>query len=166
MTVLKLVEHRRPAALSRYEWRPYVEDSTFTHTWWHRQWDLGDRYSLWSVLEDKGEVARIELDEDVYYDHYDGVPPLGPAVLEVDLFEVSSSARLRGIGRAALQLVAEQHPGRRLVAFSEEADAFWAGLGWIKYDHPEGFPSYRPLFVAPDGWLATQAETARWTPGD
>jgi hypothetical protein len=32
---------------------------------------------------------------------------------------------------------------------SEEADDFWASLGWDRYDHREGPTRYRPLFVAP-----------------
>lgn len=151
---LELIEHRLPAGVSRYQWQPYVRDDGFTYDWWHRMWDLGRRYSLWSVLEDGVEVARIELDQEVHYDHYNGVPYLGPNVLEVDFFEVLSAVRGQGVGRAALELVAECNPGRRLVAFSEESDGFWAGLGWGRYDHPDGFPSYRPFFVAPEGWPA------------
>jgi GNAT superfamily N-acetyltransferase len=151
---LELFEHRLPAGVSRYEWQPYARDAGFTYEWWHRLWDLGHRYSLWSVVDGDVEIARIELDQEVHYDHYNGVPHLGPNVLEVDFFEVSAALRRQGLGRAALELVAERNPGRRLVAFSEEADAFWAGLGWTRYDHPDGFPSYRPFFVASEGWPA------------
>jgi GNAT superfamily N-acetyltransferase len=158
MSVFDLVEHHPPLGMSRYQWEPYVTDAGFRVDWWHRPWDLGDRYSLWSLFDDGVEVARIELDEQVYYDHYDGDPPLGPAVLEVDFFEVSVLARGRGVGRAALEMIAEQHQGRRLVAFSEEADGFWARVGWTRYDHPDGFPLYRPLFVAPEGWPALDAD--------
>jgi GNAT superfamily N-acetyltransferase len=149
---LELFEHRLPAGVSRYEWQPYARDAGFTYEWWHRLWDLGHRYSLWSVVDGDVEVARIALDQEVHYDHYNGVPHLGPNVLEVNFFEVSAALRRQGLGRAALELVAERNPGRRLVAFSEEADAFWAGLGWTRYDHPDGFPWYRPFFVAPEGW--------------
>lgn len=152
MSNLRLLEHRLPVAVSRYEWHPYALDDGFTYDWWHRVWDLGRRYSLWSVVAGKVEVARIELDQEVSYDHYAGVPSLGEHVLEVDFFEVSATLRGQGLGQAALELVAERNPGRRLVAFSEEADDFWAGLGWTRYDHPDGFPSYRPFFVAPEGW--------------
>ena len=43
---LKLVEHRLPTAVSRYEWQPNVRDDGFTYHWWHRMWDLGGRYTL------------------------------------------------------------------------------------------------------------------------
>ena len=152
MSEIILLEHRRPAGVGRYEWQPYAEDDNFTRHWWHRPWDLGNRYSLWSVRQDDIEVARIELDQEVSYDHYKGVPNLGSQVLEIDFFEVSSAERGQGLGCSALQLVAERFPGRRLVAFSEGADRFWSGLGWTRYDHPRGFPAYRPFFVAPDGW--------------
>jgi hypothetical protein len=34
------------------------------------------------------------------------------------------------------------------VVFSEEADGFWASLGWERYDYPEE-PGYRALFIQP-----------------
>ena len=152
MNDMALVELQRPAGVGRYEWQPYLRDNSFTYGWWHRLWDLSGRYSLWSARLDGVEVARVELDDEVSYDHYTRVPALGPSVLEVDFFEVSSTMRCRGIGRQVLRGLARRFPDRRLVAFSEEADDFWSGLGWTRYDHPEGFPAYRPFFVAPVGW--------------
>lgn len=152
MTDLELVEHHRPLNSSVHVWQPYPDSANFTERWWRREWDLGDRYSLWSVNRDGVEVARLELDQDVYYDHYDGVPDLGPQVLEVDFFEVAASLRGSGVGRDSIHLLAHHFPTRRLLAFSEQADDFWASLGWSRYDHPRGFPAYRPLFVAPSVW--------------
>lgn len=154
MSEIVLVQHRRPRNVDRYSWQPYDDDENFTHDWWHRPWDLGNRYSLWSALVAGVEVARIELDQEVAYGHYAGVPDLGPGLLEIDFFEVSGAHRGRGLGGSVVVRVAECFPGRRLVAFSEEADRFWSGLGWVRYDHPRGFPAYRPLFVAPEGWPA------------
>jgi hypothetical protein len=77
---LELFEHRLPAGVSLYEWQPYARDAGFTYEWWHRLWNLGHRYSLWSVVDGDVEVARIELDQEVHYDHYTGVPHLGPKV--------------------------------------------------------------------------------------
>jgi hypothetical protein len=48
-----------------------------------------------------------------------------------------------------MQALGTRHPERRLLAFSEEADDFWASLGWTRYDHPEGPRSYRLLFMQP-----------------
>lgn len=152
MIDLELVQHHRPAGVSRYEWQPFVRDDGFTYDWWHRMWDFDARYSLWSVYRDGVEVARVELDDEVHYDHYSGVPDLGRGVLEIDFFEVSSPVRRSQVGRKAVELVARTFPDRRLVAFSEEADAFWAGLGWDRYDHPMGAQFYRPFFVAPQRW--------------
>jgi hypothetical protein len=151
LSVMEIFEHRRPAGVGRYEWQPYAEDANFTHHWWHQAGELGSRYSLWSASRRGLEVARIKLDQEVSYDHYERVPDLGPRVLEIDLFEVSSAVRGQRIGRSVIHLVAEFFPERRLVAFSEQADGFWSGLGWTRYDHPDGFPAYRPLFVAPEG---------------
>lgn len=149
---LELVEHRRPPDVGRYEWQPYAEDGAFNHSWWARLWSLDDRYSLWSVLQGDVEVARIQLDEEVQYDHYADVPDLGSEVMEVDFFEVSGQFRRAGLGSRSMDLVSQHFRNRRLLAFSEEADGFWATLGWSRYDHREGFPAYRPLFVAPRGW--------------
>ncbi len=152
MAKIVLTQHRRPAGLERYAWQPFANDDNFTDHWWHRLWDLGSRYSLWSAWLEDAEVARVELDQEVAYDHYERVPDLGPDVLEIDFFEVSARCRGQGLGRLVVELIADRFPGRRLVAFSEEADGFWSGLGWTRYDHPRGFPAYRPFFVAPDGW--------------
>lgn len=152
MHKIELIEHKRPSGVGLYEWQPYADDGTFTHHWWHRLWDISDRRSLWSANQNGHEVARINLDQEVSYEHYDRVPDLGPNVLEIDFFEVSSAVRKKGVGRSVLQLIAERFPDKRLVAFSEEADAFWSGLDWSRYDHPYGFPAYRPFFVAPEGW--------------
>lgn len=154
MNDLELHQHRRPADVTRYAWDPYPHDTHFTRDWWHRTWDLGTRYSLWSVHRAGEEVARLELDTEVYYDHYTGVPELGPGILEIDFFEVSSRARGQGVGTATVDLLAQHFPERRLLAFSEEADRFWQSLGWARYDHPDGPSFYRPLFVAPRGWRA------------
>lgn len=148
MADLELIEHRRPPGSGRYEWQPYADDANFNRGWWHIEWDLEDRYSLWSVRQGGLEVARLQLDQEVYYDHYAEVPGLGPQVLEIDFIEVSAAFRGSGLGRRVLHLVAEHFPTRRLLAFSELADGFWAGQSWARYDHPQGFPAYRPLFVA------------------
>lgn len=152
MNDLELHQHRRPAGTTRYEWDPYPRDTHFTDSWWHRLWELGTRYSLWSAHRAGQEVARLELDTEVYYDHYTGVPELGPGILEIDFFEVSSRVRGEGVGSSVVRLVAQRFPESRLLAFSEEADGFWSSLEWARYDHPAGPSSYRPLFVAPRGW--------------
>ena len=62
--------------------------------------------------------------------------------------EVAIAARGRGGGTRVVRGLAERHPGRRLLAYSEGADGFWASLGWERFDHPEGRPEFhRALFI-------------------
>ncbi|WP_269077567.1 hypothetical protein [Corynebacterium resistens] len=35
-----------------------------------------------------------------------------------------------------------------MIAFSEGADEFWAGIGWHYYPRKDGDPHYRKLFVS------------------
>jgi hypothetical protein len=131
MNDMALVELQRPAGVGRYEWQPYLRDNSFTYGWWHRLWDLSGRYSVWSARLDGVEVARVELDDEVSYDHYTRVPALGPSVLEVDFFEVSSTMRCRGIGRQVLRGLARRFPDRsslRLARRQMTSGPDWDGL--------------------------------------
>jgi ribosomal protein S18 acetylase RimI-like enzyme len=49
--------------------------------------------------------------------------------LEIQFIEVSRSFRRRRIGTQVISHLAESHPDRRPVAFSEQADEFWSSLG-------------------------------------
>jgi GNAT superfamily N-acetyltransferase len=136
-------------------WFPFEFDEAaegFTPEWWHH----GPVYpesdsTFFRVLNDSKEVARVELDDEVGIEHYAGVPALGPIALEIQFIEVHIEHRGRGIGRAVVDQLADLHPGRRLVAFSEDADDFWSSLGWRRYLHadPRQAPHYRPLFIQP-----------------
>ena len=44
-------------------------------------------------------------------------------------------AEMEGIGSAVVRLLQDDHPGRRLVAFSEGAEGFWSSVGWDRYEH-------------------------------
>lgn len=80
---------------------------------------------------------------------YLGVPKLGPERLEIQFFEVATAARGRGVGTRAVRALEARHPDRRLFAYSEESNGFWASLGWERFDHPEGEQFHRPLFIQP-----------------
>lgn len=98
------------------------------------------------------EIARIELDQKVAPADYVGVPPLGVSPLEIQLIEVRGDLRCKGIGRKIVGALASKYPDRRLVAFSEGADGFWASLDWSRHLHRtdrEPNPRYRPLYVQP-----------------
>jgi hypothetical protein len=67
--------------------------------------------------------------------------------VEIVFFEVATSQRRRGFGRAAVNELVGLHPGRSIAAFSEGADLFWASLGWARFEHEEGTVHHRPLYV-------------------
>lgn len=104
---LELRQLTRPAGVGKYEWDPFEVDDGFTHQWWHRPWLNLERYSPWAAYADGAEVARIELDYEVNYDHYQDVPPMGRPVLEIDFLEVKATKRGSGIGRRVLGLLAQ-----------------------------------------------------------
>jgi hypothetical protein len=103
------------------------------------------------VLEGDTEVARVELDDPGGINpEYTGVPELGDERLEIQLIEVATAAARRGIGTGVVRGLAQRHRDRRLFAYSEEADAFWASLGWDRFDHQDGQPQFhRALFIQP-----------------
>jgi hypothetical protein len=62
---------------------------------------------------------------------------------------VSTVATRRGIGTQVVRGLAELHRGRRLFAYSENADEFWASLGGDRFDHRDGPQFHRALFIQP-----------------
>jgi len=146
---LQLVDHHRGLA-DRYSWMPPFD------------WSMAYENELWcdevryyvddprfvQVLEDGVEVARVEFDDpgDINPDYTD-VPTTGPERLEIQRIEVATAARGRKIGTQVVRALAERHRHRRLFAYSEDADRFWAQLGWGKFDQPDG--DWRVLFIQP-----------------
>lgn len=63
---------------------------------------------------------------------------------------MATAVTRRGIGTQVVRGLAELHRGRRLFAYSEDSDEFWASLGWERFDHRDGQPQfYRALFIQP-----------------
>lgn len=96
------------------------------------------------------EVARFELDDDVWLENYLGVPPLRAPALEIQFVEVHSAHQRRGVRRQPVELLRYRYTDRVLVAFSEEADEFWEALGWSRHIHKDDdgiAPPSRPLYV-------------------
>lgn len=134
---------------------PFDRAAGFDDAWWSRHAfdEPDDWYSFYD--EQDVEVARAEVERHSQIDstYYTDVvlPPDGFA--EVTFFEVREQDRRGGVGTRAIELLAGAYPGRRLAAFSEEADQFWGALGWSRHlrvlepgDHPD---HYRTLFCAP-----------------
>jgi hypothetical protein len=75
--------------------------------------------------------------------------------LEIQFFEVAVEARGRRVGTRVIQQFARRHPDRRLLAFSERADRFWASLGWPGFKPSDYDPDHEDpstLFIAPPCW--------------
>ncbi|OBG41235.1 hypothetical protein [Mycolicibacter heraklionensis] len=115
--------------------------------WWNPHLYGSDDPWYVQVLEDGIEVARVELQVDVDIEHYVNVPAIGSERLEIAFIEVTTSEYGRGVGAQAVRALERLHRDRRLLAYSEEADGFWASFGWERFDHPDG--DWRPLFIQP-----------------
>lgn len=152
---MTLVLRELPFPAGEAFWLPFTYEEAgrgFTHGWWYGRpvYPNSSRRFLHAYL-DGDEVARVELDERVSIDHYADVPDIEAMALEIQFIEVHAEHRLAGIGHAVVELLANQNPDRRLVAFSDGADGFWASLGWRRHLHadPDEARYYRPLFIAP-----------------
>lgn len=116
--------------------------------WWDQQ--LWDEPWFVQVLHNGVEVARVELDDPGGINpSYEGVPELGDERLGIQFIEVSTAAQGRGIGTEVVRRLADRHRDRRLFAYSEEADRFWASVGWDPFYDPRPGPVGRTLFVQP-----------------
>ncbi len=151
---LEFIDHRRGLA-DQYSWVPSFDWSVGygNDQWWDdvRYYYVSEPWFV-QVREDGVEVARVELDDPGGINpEYTGVPDLAEDErLEIQLIEVATTAARRGIGTRVVQGLAELHRQRRLFAYSEEADEFWASLGWDRFDHRDGQPQFhRALFIQP-----------------
>lgn len=138
----------RPAESDERWWRPPFDyEVVYEHPhWWKRQ--LGRDPWFVQVLEHSNEVARVEFDDPGGINpDYANVPKLGDERLEIQFIEVAIAARGRKVATQVVRLLEEQHRDRRLFAYSEDADRFWASVGWKPFVHPDG--GYRTLFIQP-----------------
>ncbi|MFC7530162.1 hypothetical protein ACFQV6_15950 [Actinoplanes sp. GCM10030250] len=141
------IEKRPGPDEDRYGWEPFAESDEFSRDWWRHQFDPEDPYILLEVRLGEVEVARLDLEPGVVIDEAYATPELGTTTLEIGFFEVAQSQRRRGFGTVIMLGLHVRYPDRRLLAFSQEADEFWASLGWRRYDHPDGPDAHRPLFM-------------------
>lgn len=141
---------RRGPSDDRYVWTPFELNEEFNEDWWGSPPYLKDDPHYVEGTLDGVEVARVELDHDFRGSKHVGAPRLGASALEIQFLEVAKSHRLRGVGAEVVLQLVERYPHRRFIALSEDADEFWAALGWDRYDYHDGPHQYRPLFVAPE----------------
>ncbi|UJL30429.1 GNAT family N-acetyltransferase [Mycolicibacterium sp. jd] len=144
---LEFIDHRAVRSL-KHSWTPFTSSDGYEHPrWWlNAGGAIGDPWFV-QVLEDGTEVARVQFDERGGINlEYTGAPELGPERLKIQFIEVAMAARRRGIGTRVVHGLAQRHPDRRLLAYSEGADHFWESLsGWERFDHPDG--RHQPLFI-------------------
>jgi hypothetical protein len=146
--ILELVDHR-PDVVESW-WTPFTSSDGYEHPhWWQSAGGtIGDPWFV-QVLEAGVEVARVQLDEiGGINPDYLNVPAIGDEQLEIQFIEVATAVRRRKIGPQAVQALSVRNPDRRLLAYSEGADEFWASLGWDRFDHSEG--RHRALFIQPE----------------
>lgn len=146
---LELIEKRRESGKDRFVWQPFERSERFNHGWWNHPLRVDDASIYLQVQLGGVEVARVELDDRADFTHEFGAPRLGAVALEIQFIEVAPAYRGKGVGTQVIALLSAVNPGRRLVAFSEQADEFWASLGWERYEHPEQAPWRRPLYIQP-----------------
>lgn len=146
---LQLVDHRPTSPDGRWWTLPFDDAVEYEHpNWWNRQ--IGGDQWLLQVIEDGTEAARVEFDDPGGINPtYADVPELGPERLEIQFIEVATAARGRGVGTQVVRELMKRHPDRRLFAYSQDADGFWAQLGWEAYYDPSPGPPGRTLFIQP-----------------
>lgn len=142
---LELVDHRADAR----SWTPFRSPDGYEHPhWWENAHGaIGDPWFV-QVLEHGVEVARLQLDERGAINPSYPVAPtvLWGELLEIQFIEVAFAARRRKVATRAVQTLAERHPDRQLMAYSEDAEDFWDSLAnWERFNHPDG--RSRPLFT-------------------
>lgn len=132
---------------------PFERSADFREGWWDnvpRAYDNGDMEFLsFRIADSEVARARISLNKQPGSDY--GVPWLASGYAELERLEVASRYRQprTGIGTRAIQAVIDRHRDVGLLAYSEGADGFWDTLGWHRFEHPDGMPSGRPLYVRP-----------------
>jgi ribosomal protein S18 acetylase RimI-like enzyme len=131
---------------------PFEVVEGFNERWWNRHLVQGERLEWFSFLDVGGtEVARADCIPVAHIGNaYTGVSIPADGFMEITFLEVREGTRRQGVGREAVHLLEETHPGRQLAAFSEHADEFWDALGWQRHIRPNRNPElYRSLFVSP-----------------
>ncbi len=140
------VPHREGAQPFDHECKGYAFN-------WLKYRSDPDKTIYYKVLLDGAEVARIETDEKVYLERYGDAARFEGTALEIQNFDVHEDYRRQGIGRAAVERLAQMFPDCRLVALSQDddSDKFWGvGMGWKRYNHKDDDgrgPSSRPAYI-------------------
>lgn len=148
-----ITEVTRPSDADPHAWLPFPEGhQRYTDGWWDDAYRFHlSEDSRWFVAREDGvEVGRVEVDVTTGDGYYVGAAVLGDMpILDIEFIDVAMDHRRRGVATAIVGHLIATFAGHRLVAFSEEADAFWSSLKWARIEHPKGTTHYRPLYVQP-----------------
>jgi hypothetical protein len=158
VVTIELVELVQPPGIPRWRWQPFeVSPNYMREDWWHRLPNVDSHeYPLYSARIDGTEVARVQLEKTLNFEHYRRAGLYHAGALGIARIEVDSTLRTYGIGKAVVAAIATKFPYARLVAFSADADGFWGdSLQWQRFD-PDNGPGQGPMFVAPVGWTGVR----------
>lgn len=153
--------HRPTGERLSFPFGQQTQSNGFNEQWWSRDpvYPDSERIYLQATMNEV-EVARIELNPSFSIQHYADTPTLGDKGLEIAFFEVHEHHRCSStrIGTRIIKLLTELYPHHRFAAFSEQADGFWASLGWREHLHanPEEIHFYRPLYIQPPCILSAE----------
>lgn len=122
-------------------WHAFAPSQEFPAPWWEPEGRV-DSIEHWLSIRRRGiEVVRCKftLEECPITHRLLGSMPHGQ--LDILAFEVASSVRRQGIGRAALLAIRERYPGPTLTALNNDATSrrFWDGIGWVRHQPTNPF---------------------------
>lgn len=151
VATVELVDIRRGGE-SRYSWLPFGSSDGYETDWWDRTpYHESDPWFV-QALHGDAEVGRVKLsNRKMSLRGYGVDPQLAAIALEIVFIEVACAYRRQGVGSQIVRGLASSNPDRRLVAFSEGADDFWASLGGRRYEHVTDPRFHRPLFIPGQG---------------
>ena len=122
--------------------KPYQVVRGFNTSWWHRRAGrvdatIRDSKEYLQFLVNGTEVGRAEVVDCQLAADYDGIDtPI--TTKEITFFEIRDDVRRCGYGTAFAQRIAVRYTGTPVIAFSEDADLFWAGIGLVHFRRKDG----------------------------
>jgi RimJ/RimL family protein N-acetyltransferase len=145
LTLMQLKPHTSGGVV----YKPFSESDDFTGQWWNDTiYGLEPTQHFYAFFAGQHEVARAEIEvQNVNNTEYEQPAHPGPFAV-IHFFEVAKDHLRRGYGTDAVQLLADRHADTPLVAFSAEADEFWASQGWDRYAHSTEPADHNLMFVS------------------
>lgn len=133
---------------------PYQVVEGFNTSWWHTRAgridvNLRGSKEYLQFRVNGMEVGRAEVIDCHLADDYNGID-IPVETKEISFFEIRQDLRRCGYGTTFVQHIVAHYNGTPVIAFSEEADAFWSSIGWSYYQRKdgEGWPYWRSLFTS------------------